>query len=198
MKKLFILLLFIPLFSFSQINFQKVPKDFQLFPRDENNNSHVVFSGNISENSEDLKLKLKVFKDDILINEKSLEIIDKKFKSTSTIKAGLHQYKFELYKKVGKNESLLYKAINIVCGDAYIITGQSNSHASSEKSIYSSRFARSFGVKTGYETYSDKDKMVGWGLATGNCKNCEGNWDNGYGGGWFVNNPHSVGVWGWN
>ena len=128
MKKLILLLLFIPLFSFGQINFQKVPKDFQLFPRDENNNSYVVFSGNISENSEDLKLKLKVFKDDILINEKSLEIIDKKFKSTSTIKAGLYQYKFELYKIVGKNESLLYKAINIVCGDAFFPTFLYNSN----------------------------------------------------------------------
>ena len=196
MRKLILLLLFIPLISFGQINFQKVPKDFQLFPRDENNNSLVVFSGNISEDSDDLKLRLKVFKDDILINEKSLEIIDKKFKTSSVIKAGLFQYKFELYKKVGNNESLLYKARNIVSGDAYIITGQSNSHASSKKSIYSSSFARSFGVKTGYETYSDKDKMVGWGLATGNCKNCEGNWDNGYGGGWFVKNSHAVGVWG--
>ena len=196
MKKLILLFLYIPLISFGQINFQKVPKDFQLFPRDENNNSLVVFSGNISKGSDDLKLTLKVFKDDILINEKSLDIIDNKFKSSSVIKAGLHQYKFELYKKVGSNESLLYKARNIVSGDAYIITGQSNSHASSKKSIYSSLFARSFGVKTGYETYSDKDKMVGWGLATGNCKNCEGNWDNGYGGGWFVKNSYGVGVWG--
>ena len=196
MNKLILLSLFIPLFSLGQINFQKVPKDFQLFPRDENNNSLVVFSGNINEGSVDYKLKLKVFKDDTLINEKSLEIIDKKFKISSIIKAGLFQYKFELYKKEGNNESLLYTAKNIVSGDAYIITGQSNSHASSKESIYSSSFARSFGVKTGYETYSDKDKMVGWGLATGNCKNCEGNWDNGYGGGWFVKNPHAVGVWG--
>jgi hypothetical protein len=148
MKKLIFLLLYIPLTSFGQINFQKVPKDFQLFPRDENNNSLVVFSGNISKDSDDLKLTLKVFKDDILINEKSLDIIDNKFKSSSVIKAGLYQYKFELYKIVGSDESLLYKARNIVSGDAYIITGQSNSHASSKKSIYSSLFTRSFGVKT--------------------------------------------------
>ena len=134
MKKLILLLLYIPLTSFGQINFQKVPKDFQLFPRDENNNSLVVFSGNISKDSDDLKLTLKVFKDDILINEKSLDIIDNKFKSSSVIKAGLYQCKFELYKIVGSDESLLYKARNIVSGDAYIITGQSNSYASSKKS----------------------------------------------------------------
>ena len=134
MKKLILLLLYISLTSFGQINFQKVPKDFQLFPRDENNNSLVVFSGNISKGSDDLQLTLKVFKDDILINEKSLDIIDNKFKSSSVIKAGLYQYKFELYKIVGSDESLLYKARNIVSGDAYIITGQSNSYASSKKS----------------------------------------------------------------
>ena len=92
MKKLILLLLYIPLTSFGQINFQKVPKDFQLFPRDENNNSLVVFSGNISKDSDDLKLTLKVFKDDILINEKSLDIIDNKFKSSSVIKLGLQDW----------------------------------------------------------------------------------------------------------
>lgn len=87
MKNLLFLLLLIPLSSFGQLNFQNVPKDFQLFPRDDNNNSLVVFSGNIYEDSDDFKLKLKVFKDDVLINEKSLEIIDKKFKTSSVIKA---------------------------------------------------------------------------------------------------------------
>ena len=81
---------------------------------------------------------------------------------------------------------------NIVCGDAYIITGQSNSHASSNKSIYSSPFIRSFGVKTGYEKYSDEDKKIRWGLATGNCKNCKGEaWEKGYDGGWFVKISHN-------
>ena len=53
------------------------------------------------------------------------------------------------------------------------------------------------GVKTGYEKYSDTDKKTRWGLATGNCKNCEGEgWEKGYDGGWSTKIQHGVGVWG--
>lgn len=197
MRNFFLVLLFIPVVFFGQINFDKAPEDFQLFPRNNNNNATVIFSGNFKEVIEFKELKLKVFKDDLLVSEKTLEIINKKFEISSIIEAGLFQYRFELHSKKGDNESLLYKANNIVCGDAYIITGQSNSHASSKKSTYSSSFARSFGVKTGYETYSEEDKMVRWGLATGNCKNCKGkSWEAGYVGGWFEKVSHGVGVWG--
>ena len=195
-KNIFLILLF-PLFLFGQINFKQVPKDYQLFPRNENNEAYVIFSGNFVDSTDVYELKLKLFKDDILINEKFLNIVNNNFEISSTIKAGLYNYRFELYKLKHKNETLLHKIDNIVCGDAYIITGQSNSHASNKKSIYSSLFARSFGVKTGYESYSDDDKKVKWGLATGNCKTCKGeSWEAGYDGGWFEKVSHGVGVWG--
>ena len=197
-----ILLLFLSLLlginNFGQeINFDISPEDYQLFPRDLNNLASVIFSGIISDETELKRLKLKVFKDDVLIDEKFLKIADKKFKITSKIEAGLFQYRFELYNYELNNEILIYMADNIVCGDAYIITGQSNSHASNKKSTYSSPYARSFGVKTGYETYDDKDKETRWGLATGNCKTCKGKgWEAGYDGGWFTKIPLGVGVWG--
>ena len=197
-----ILLLFLSLLlgtnNFSQeINFDISPEDYQLFPRDLNDLASVIFSGSISDETQLKQLKLKVFKDDVLIDEKFFKIADKKFKITSKIEAGLFQYRFELYNYELNNEILIYMADNIVCGDAYIITGQSNSHASNKKSTYSSPYARSFGVKTGYETYDDKDKETRWGLATGNCKTCKGKgWEAGYDGGWFTKIPLGVGVWG--
>ena len=99
-----------------------------------------------------------MYKDGILCQELDPEFENEKFNFSSTIKAGLFQYKFELYHQTNNEEKLLFIADNIVCGDAYIITGQSNSHASSQKSTYSSPFCKSFGVKTGYEKYSEKDK----------------------------------------
>jgi hypothetical protein len=45
MKNLFLIFFLIPYIFIGQINFDKVPENFQLFPRDENNDSHVVFSG---------------------------------------------------------------------------------------------------------------------------------------------------------
>jgi len=197
MKNLFLILFLIPYIFIGQINFDKVPENFQLFPRDENNDSHVVLSGNISNNIDFEELILKIFKDNVLIEKKSIEILNKKFSSISIIKAGLFHYKFELFKKQDNKEELIYLADNIVSGDAYLITGQSNSHASHIKSIYSNRYARSFGVKTGYETYSENDKKIRWGLATGNCKDCKSdNFVSGNDGAWFVKNSYGVGVWG--
>ena len=200
-----ILLLFLSLLlgtnNFGQeINFDISPEDYQLYPRDLNNLASVIFSGSISDETELNRLKLKVFKDDILIDEKFLKIADKKFKIISKIEAGLFQYRFELYNYELNNEILIYMADKIVCGDAYIITGQSNSHASNKKSTYSSPYARSFGVKTGYETYDDKDKETRWGLATGNCKTCKGKgWEAGYDGGWLLKFllEWGFGEWNW-
>jgi len=199
MKKLFLFLMLVPLVTFGQINFDKVPEDFQLFPRDTSNKASVSFSGNILDDNYK-KFKLKIYKDGSFYDEKNIEIINKKFDFNTTIEAGLFQYSFKIYAEKENIENLLFEANNIVCGDAYIITGQSNSHASSRKSIYSSPFARSFGVKTGYETYSEEDKAIRWGLATGDCKSCsEENWRERaglYGGGWFTKIPHGIGVWG--
>lgn len=200
MKKLVLLLFLINLgfFSYSQnIEFNKLPEDYQLFPRDDSNKASVVFSGTYNGGLEIAQLKLKVFKNGVLYDQKKSKIQNKTFTISSLIKAGLYNYKFELYIENKNKEELVISVDNITCGDAYLITGQSNSHASSKKSIYSNSFIRSFGVKTGYEKYSEEDKKIRWGLGTGNCENCEGeSWDKGYGGGWFVKNSHGIGVWG--
>ena len=146
MSKLLTTLLIFPLILLGQINFDNKPEDFQLYPRDQNNNSTVTFSGTVPKEINFNELVLKVFKNEVLISDKKFKIIDKKFKIDYTIKAGLFQYKFEIHNEKEK-ESLLYVAKDIVSGDAYIITGQSNSHASSKKSTYSSPFARSYGVR---------------------------------------------------
>ena len=195
-----ITLLFICVVNFSftqQLQLKKHPEENQLFPRDENDMAFVVFSGFINDDANFNELKLKIFKDGEFLEEQIHKIKNKKFNFSSSIKAGLFQYRFELYHKNDDVETLSFVADNIVCGDAYIITGQSNSHASSKKSNYSSPYLKSFGVKTGYETYSEDDKKIRWGLATGNCENCKGQgWEEGYNGGWFTKNSHGIGVWG--
>ena len=198
--RLFLTILFISLGSSSytqQLKLEKSPEENQLFARDNNNNASVVFSGTVSGDTEFNKLSLKVYKDEILYEEIVAEIENKKFNFSSIIKAGLFKYRFELYHQTNSKEKLMFIADNVVCGDAYIITGQSNSHWSSLQSTYSSPFCKSFGVKTGYEKYSDNDKKIRWGLATGNCKNCKGEgWEKGYNGGGSTKIQHAVGVWG--
>ena len=204
--KVIIIFLLISLRVFSQeittygesiLKLDKSPENNQLFARDKNDNADVYIYGIFRDDTSFNNLILRVYKDCILYQELDPEFENEKFNFSSTIKAGLFQYKFELYHQTNNEEKLLFIADYIVCGDAYIITGQSNSHASSLRSTYSSPFCKSFGVKTGYEKYSEKDKKIRWGLATGNCENCEGEgWKEEYVGGWFVKNSYGVGVWG--
>ena len=198
--RLFLSILFIYIGTYSytqQLKLDKGPEDYQLFARDKNDSTTVLFSGKVTDDAKFNELRLKVYKDGILYDNKSVKIENREFKFSSIIQAGLFQYRFELYHQIESVEKLSFIADNVVCGDAYIITGQSNSHASSNKSSYTSPFCRSFGVKTGYEKYTDEDKKIRWGLATGNCIKCKGDgWEKGFAGGWFVKNPYGVGVWG--
>ncbi|MCK0157283.1 prolyl oligopeptidase family serine peptidase [Cellulophaga sp. F20128] len=177
--------------SFSQeLHFSAAPENYQLYARDSSNTATVQISGAVNGTPDFKQMTLKVFKDGDLIDEKITALKDKRFSLATKINAGLHQFRFELYLQKKSKDSLYLTVDNVVCGDAYIISGQSNSHASSSESNYSSPFCRSFGVKTGFESYSEEDKKVRWGLATGNLKDLKGI------GGWFKKNPFGVGVWG--
>tara|TARA_R110002049_G_scaffold239228_1_gene412303 strand:+ start:305 stop:1783 length:1479 start_codon:yes stop_codon:yes gene_type:complete len=192
-KLYFILFIFLGqgITSFSQeLKFYNLPENYQLYARDSSNNASVLISGEVIGVPDFKKLTLKVFKNDVLFDSKEDTLQNKKFSITTKVDAGLHQFRFELYLQKNSKDSLYLTVDNVVCGDAYIISGQSNSHASSSLSTYSSPYCRSFGVKTGYETYNEEDKKVRWGLATGNLKDLEGI------GGWFKKNPFGVGVWG--
>lgn len=182
----------IPLLVFAQsLEVIKAPEDYQLYARDEKDSAEVNFAGKVSKGSLINALRLKVFKDGTLYDEQKTPLTKETFNLTTKIHAGLHQFRFELFVQEGTRENLFLQVNDVVCGDAYIITGQSNSHPSSTRSSYSNTFCRSFGVKTGYESYTEADKQVRWGNASGNCPGLEKEV-----GGWFIKNPFGVGVWG--
>ena len=139
--RLFLSILFIYTGTYSytqQLKLDKGPEDYQLFARDKNDSATVLFSGRVTDDAKFNELRLKVYKDGILYDNKSVKIENRGFKFSSIIQAGLFQYRFELYHQIESVEKLSFIADNVVCGDAYIITGQSNSHASSNKSSYTS------------------------------------------------------------
>ncbi|GGZ17059.1 hypothetical protein GCM10007049_06810 [Echinicola pacifica] len=174
-----------------ELTFTEAPENYRLYARNQNDSAAVRFTGKVKKGEMVRSLVLKVYKDDVLYDQQVVNLEDQAFSLSSQIHAGLHQFRFELFTLQDEKESLNLVADQVVCGDAYIITGQSNSHPSSTLSTYSSPFARSFGVKTGYETYNEEDKAVRWGSATGNCPGLENEV-----GGWFIKNPYGVGVWG--
>lgn len=190
-------LLIIPLFLTSLVSrgqeliISKAPEDYQLYARDKSDSAQVMISGKLAKGSELQGLSLKVLKDGAPYDNLNTLVEGNAFSLTTKIDAGLHQFRFELYTKKGNKDSLYMVADNVVCGDAYIITGQSNSHPSSTLSTFSSPYCRSFGVKTGFESYTEEDKRVRWGRASGNCPGLKREV-----GGWFTKNPYGVGVWG--
>lgn len=184
-------LLFIGLKGFGQdLVFSEVPENNRLYARDLTDSATVSISGKPKKGFDLKALSLKVYKDGILYDDQKLDFDGDDFQMSTKIYAGLHQFRFELFIRKNEKDSLYLVADNIVCGDAYIITGQSNSHASSSSATFSNPYCRSFGVKTGFETYDEEDKKVRWGKATGNAPDLEGV------GGWFTKNPFGVGIWG--
>jgi hypothetical protein len=67
---------------------------------------------------------------------------------TAKLKSGLIKYRIEFGSKTGETETIRYTATNIVCGDAYIINGQSNALATDtneQAPATTSEWIRSYG-----------------------------------------------------
>ncbi len=173
-----------------EIKIIEAPEFYQLYARDATDSAEVVITGRVKGNGRVGDLSLYVYKDGKRYDHQKYSMNGESFAFSSRIHSGLHSFRFELYLEKDGRDSLCYMADSVVCGDAYIISGQSNSHASSSLSTYRSPYCRSFGVKTGYETYTEEDKQVRWGRATGNGPGLEGV------GGWFTKINYGVGVWG--
>ena len=187
-----LLLLMASLESYAQhLIINESPENYQLYARDSRDSAEVTIRGKLAEGSLVKGLSLKVLKDGIPYDKQNISLERDAFSLITKIDAGLHQFRFELYIQVQDQDSLYLVADSVVCGDAYIITGQSNSHPSSTLSTYTNPYCRSFGVKTGYEPYIEDDRKVRWGRASGNCPGLTNEV-----GGWFIKNPFGVGVWG--
>ncbi len=196
MKKL-LLLISVLLYAFGvcgqNIVLYEAPESYQLFARNDSNEAKVVCRGQV-QNTDFQNIELRTYRDGKLIGSEETELEFRNSKAnfllSSNIEAGLYQYKIELVLISVQDRSVDFSADSIVCGDAFIITGQSNSHASSSASTFSSPYCRSFGVKTGYEPYTSDDMKSRWGRATGNAPDLKGV------GGWWKKNAFGVGVWG--
>jgi len=104
------------------------PTDNQFCARDDKNEGSLYCNGTLTGAAEEVFLKL--YADDKLIQTlKQKPTAKKAYAFTARLKAGLIKYKVELGCKTGGTETILHTAGNIVCGDAYIIDGQSNALA---------------------------------------------------------------------
>jgi Carbohydrate esterase, sialic acid-specific acetylesterase/Secretion system C-terminal sorting domain len=138
----------------SDFQINHFPQDMQLFPRNvTTNKGGYTIDGTIPKGSIITLLKVKIFKGDALVDEKS-QLINAinaavPFTLTFDIKAELVEYRIELRKTVTGKDSLVKKAERLVAGDVFLVNGQSNNIGSIEDNDYSP-FIRSHTAQFGW------------------------------------------------
>lgn len=127
------------------------PEEGQFYPRDASNQGTLYYNGTLDKPA--FGLFLKVYADDQLVETVTTVVgEDKKYRFKVKLKPGLIKYRVELGFPVGAQEQILEKVGDLVCGDAYLINGQSNALATDtgEKSPpETSEWIRSYGGPTG-------------------------------------------------
>ena len=104
------------------------PQDKQFYARDDRNQGTAHCNGILTEPADSLLLKL--YADDTLSQTLTQQPgPDLGYAFAVKLKPGLIRYKIELFAKTGNKETLIHRASDLLCGDAYIIEGQSNALA---------------------------------------------------------------------
>jgi hypothetical protein len=148
---------------------EEKPVDNQFYARDDQNEGTLYYNGTLS-NAAD-SVFLKVYADDKLIQTESQKPrADKSYAFAVKLKAGLIKYRVEFGSQTGSVETVLHTVTKLVCGDAYIIQGQSNAVAYNYYNVtndpfssYSSDWIRTYGSGGEAGNYTTNG---GWGNAT--------------------------------
>jgi Domain of unknown function (DUF2341)/Concanavalin A-like lectin/glucanases superfamily/Carbohydrate esterase, sialic acid-specific acetylesterase len=127
------------------------PEDGQFFARDDSGEGTLHYKGTLAEPADAVFLKL--FADEKLVKTETAKPgADKSFALAVKLKPGLVKYRVEFGTRAGGQETVLRRVGDLVCGDAFLIDGQSNALATDtgEKSPpETSEWIRSYGGPTG-------------------------------------------------
>ena len=128
------------------------PEDNQFYARDDKNEGTLHYNGTLNEAADSVFLKVYAG-DQPYKNESRKLSTDKTYAFSAKLKPGLVKYKVEFGLKNGSHETVLHTVTNLVCGDAYIIDGQSNAEATDvgdDDPSYTSDWIRSYGNMAGH------------------------------------------------
>lgn len=132
------------------------PEDNQFFARDQLNpdgtrEGLLVYRGTLAAKAD--SVFVRVFADDKLFATQTCDLANERRHDLSVkLKAGLVKYRTEFGSKTGNVETLLHAASNLVCGDAFLINGQSNAVATDfgkEPGPAPNEWVRTFGSTDG-------------------------------------------------
>ena len=138
------------------------PVDGQFYARDDNNEGTLFCNGTLAGAAD--SVFLRVFADGKLFSSTSRKPgPNGSYAFAVKLRPGLIKYRVEFGSKTGATETVLHTARDLLCGDAYLINGQSNAEATDfgrEDPQYRSEWIRTFGAMSG----SPKGTAV-WGTA---------------------------------
>ncbi|MDP6358153.1 MAG: DUF2341 domain-containing protein, partial [Planctomycetota bacterium] len=104
------------------------PQDFQFYARDDQNQGTLHYNGALEQAAD--SVFLRVYADDRLYKTEAQTLnADRRYAFAVKLKPGLIRYRVEFGSKIAGVERLLHKAGDLLCGDAYLIDGQSNALA---------------------------------------------------------------------
>ena len=107
------------------------PEENQFYARDDKNEGMLFYNGTLDQPAEGVFLKL--YADDKPVKTYTVKPgADKSYAFTAKLKPGLIRYKVEFGTTTGGQETVVKTVGNLVCGDAYIIEGQSNAEATGQ------------------------------------------------------------------
>ena len=139
------------------------PEDNQFIARDTDHGT-LAYAGTLGDLAD--SVFVRVWADDKPFATEAGKLTpEKTYSLTVKLKPGLVQYRTEFGTKSGDQETVLHTASNIVCGDVYLIDGQSNAVATDigpEDPTFTSDWIRTFGSTAG-DTHNSRQKL--WGNA---------------------------------
>jgi len=133
------------------------PEDNQFFARDfhagaTGSEGTLYYNGTLTEPAD--SVFVRVYADDELYRTETGKLTAENTYAISVkLKPGLVKYRTEFGTKIGERETVLHTARNLVCGDVYLINGQSNAEATDigkDDPIDTSDWIRSYGSTAGH------------------------------------------------
>ena len=161
--------------TFGTFVFNKLPQDFQLYPRESTNLADITVEG-VAKSAEFTAVSIRVLRNNAINKYQKTALTFSgsaaKFSTKFQIPAELAEYDFEVYGFKGKDSSLVVKRKNVVAGDVFYVTGQSNAWIGPiDDLVYQGEWVRSFGLVQGgdnYGPYNLADTL--WSLPVGRAR----------------------------
>jgi hypothetical protein len=138
-----------------QVTFHQLPQDLQLYPRNAQNIASIPISGSMKSGSQgSISVLVKKANKPYTYAKTALKS-NGSFQLSVAIRAELVEYQLDVFWLQGSDSSFLAHRENIVAGDVFLVSGQSNSYTGKDHpKVYKGEFARSFGRNPDYENYT--------------------------------------------